>query len=139
MRRGQDRHELGATVAATLFPDDAAFLLGIALGTPIADIVARLGTPQDDNGRQRYRLDVPDPADKGRRLDVRIHQQLARAHIVTASFYSSDRIDVDAAYQQIRKHLKGHHGRPDKEMTGVLKFLYSFEGPEFAGVTSIRC
>ena len=56
---------------------------------------------------------------------------------LTRRFYSGDKIDVDAPYRLLRKHLNKHHGKPGKELTGVLKFIWQLNGSEFAGNTAV--
>ncbi|MCA9570644.1 MAG: hypothetical protein KC656_22535, partial [Myxococcales bacterium] len=112
-------------------------LRGITLGTPVAEVTAREGAPRLVDGTAELDFPLDDPFENGRRVLVRIHQQIARTHQVAAFFSSRDRLDVDSAYRLVRKHLQGVHGRPDQEKTGVLKFVYTLKDSPHPAKTSV--
>lgn len=137
MRPGQDRHDVAETITELLFPEDAGHIRGIRVGDPVAEIVGREGTPRTEGNGAIFDFEVDDPFEHGRRVELRVNQQLGRASIVTAFFYSANRLDVDSAYRIIRKRLKAHHGKPDKELTGVLKFIYELVDVPHPSTTSV--
>lgn len=128
MRRGQDRHAVGEAVCALMFPDEAPTILGASLGSTVTALTERFGEPSPGSPAV-FAFPVEDPVDNKRVLEVRVFHRQGRVHILDGRFYSEDRMDVDSAYRTIRKHLKSAHGKPDKEMTGTLKFLYDVAGP----------
>lgn len=138
-RRGSDRFEVGDAVCDTLLPEEAGHLLGVKLGDGLDGVRARFGEPEPGDRAALYRFTLEDPFNNDRRVEVRLFHQNQRVHILDGRFYSNDRMDVDAAYRSVRKQLKAHHGRPGKEMTGVLKFVYEVEdGPAPCRTTICR-
>ena len=129
MRPGQDRHDLAAEVMGLLYPEDVGFLRGITLGERSSDIGEREGrTPRPDGPGAALDYEVTDPLSHGRTLTLKFHQQQGRASTATAFFVSQNRMDVDSVYRLVRKHLQACHGRPSKQMTGVLKFIWRHDG-----------
>ncbi len=124
---------MGATVRELMFAGTSGYLLDAKLGGSWAELTARAGEPTDGV----YLFEVDDPVGSGRRLEVRVRQQHGRVHMIDGRFFSANKIDVDAAYDAVRKHLKAAHGRPGRERGGVLKFVYTLEGVEHASRTTV--
>lgn len=138
MRRGQDRHELGQIVLDRMFPDGSPFLRGVQLGAELADVSAKEGVePEIRRDGAVFTYDIEDPLNSGRKLTLELLLIQTRVRALTMRFYSGDKIDVDAPYRLLRKHLNKHHGKPGKELTGVLKFIWQLSGSEFAGNTAV--
>ena len=62
---------------------------------------------------------------------MRVGQALARANAIEVSFFSRDKMDVDAAWAKVRDHLDALHGKPAKEVTGLLTFVWTLQGTTF--------
>lgn len=138
MARGKDRHEIGAEAMGLLFPDGVSHIRGIQLGERLPDILAReTAAAHQEGDRLELHFPVTDPDEKGRRVVVRVHQQTMAATSITAFLYSADRMDVDAAYRLVRKHLMKLYGKPEKELTGVLKFLWDLPDQVAPARTSV--
>lgn len=135
MRRGQDRHELAETIQGLIYPDGVGHIRGLRIGATREQVVEALGQPPSPASPITYTFEVDDPHDDGRRLQVEVYFNQGLVHILTARFFSATKLDVDGGYRLVRKHLKKQHGRPGKELTGVLKFLWDLsDGP---GQTSV--
>lgn len=124
MRRGQDRFVVGDTVRDLLFPTADGHLGGARLGDALAELADRLEQETGVSSPISFPLSVDDEPGHGRRAELRVFHQKGRINILDGRFYSGNRMDVDSAYRAIRRHLEKHHGKPDKELTGVLKFLF---------------
>lgn len=122
LRPGMDRHEVGAQVADLLL-DEAQVPPGLQSLTPIGAALHR--DRQVDHP-------VEDPFGNGRRItgraSFRFDGSLEQAVVY---FRSRDKMDVDAAYQAVRKRLGGH-GAPVREVTGHLTFRWSVSGGSVA-------
>jgi hypothetical protein len=127
MPRGKDRFAVGESVCSTLFPEGSGHLLGTRLGDELTELATRAEQAAGPGSPATFTFTVDDPEGKGRVLELRAFHQKGRVNILDGRFYSTDRMDVDSAYRYIRKHLERAHGKPDKELTGVLKFLYDVE------------
>ncbi len=130
MRAGADRFDVGADVLDLVFPDGTPSPLGVALGTPLAELPTPPAWTPSGGGSQTS-LDLADPPGNGRRLTVRVGQALARANAIEVSFFSRDKMDVDAAWAKVRDHLDALHGKPAKEVTGLLTFVWTLQGTTF--------
>lgn len=128
MRRGQDRHSVADHVVELLFPSGSGHVLDLPVGTPVAEIEDRMGAPRHEGGALVYDLPIDDPNDDGRRIELRVHQTVGRAQIVTVLVLSRNRLDIDAPYRLLRKHLDKAWGKPDKSMGGVLTFRWTVKG-----------
>lgn len=138
MRPGEDRHEVGATVLELMFPGGVGHLRGIRVGEELAAVIEREGRePERGQGRATFSYEVQDPNGAGRVLHIELLLQQTRVNNVTARFYSGDKIDVDAGNRLVRKHLEEKFGRPDREMTGVLKFVWSVGDAAVPARTSV--
>lgn len=126
MRRAQDRHETGQQILDHLFPEGAAVLRGVHVGAPLADLAA--AGFADEAGTWRYRIGLEDPKGYGREIVVSVQARGSVVGALTARFTSEHRLDHDAAYRLLKTHLAGAHGRPGREVTGVLTFLYDVAG-----------
>jgi hypothetical protein len=134
VRRGEDRHAIGAIALDLLFPERAATLGGIALGTPLTEVATRLGEGRVEGGTTVWERELEDPHGNGRQLTLRIGGQLGRAHRLEARLFSRDKLDVDAAWREVKDHLDAALGAPEKQVTGVLTFVWKVPGA-YAGLT----
>lgn len=133
MRAGADRFDVGAEVLDLIFPEDAPVALGVALGTPLADLPSPPVWTAGGGGAEAV-LEVSDPPGNQRRLTVRVGAVLARANAIEVSFFSKDKMDIDAAWAKVRDHLERLHGKPGKEVTGLLTFVWTLKGATFPTV-----
>lgn len=130
MRKGEDRHQVGAEVFELLFPEGAPLVRGLALGSDAAEVEARLGPSTAGSSPYERTWAVDDPHGNQRRVVVSVAMRLAlplgrtRAEMVTARWLSADRLDIDSAWTKVREHLERLHGRPDKEVGNVLKLIW---------------
>jgi hypothetical protein len=121
-----------------MFPDKSGFIRGLQLGAELDDIVeSEDAEPLRARDGATFDYDVEDPRDSGRRLTLEVLLIQTRARALTFRFYSTNKIDVDAPYRLIRKLLDKAHGRPAKELSGVLKFIWTLRGSELPSTTSI--
>lgn len=132
MRKGDDRHEVGADVFAWLFPAEGprgALVRGVALDDDAVALDAALGA--SEGGRWTWR--PTDPHGNGRRVVVEVQQRrgpggTATVDQLAARFYSADRLDIDSAWTHVRAHLERHHGAPSREVGHVLKLVWPVAG-----------
>lgn len=132
MRKGEDRHEVGAEVFAWLFPPDSqrpGLIRGVALDDDAAVLEASLGPAEGG----RWTWCPSDASGNGRRVVLEVHQRrgpggTATIDQVSARFYASTRLDVDSAWTPVRAHLERHHGAPARDVGQVLKLVWSVEG-----------
>lgn len=119
MRPGQDRHDVGQEVADLILPGDGALPAGIVAEGP-------LGAPLAAGNNVELALD--DPFDHGRRITAITSRSMLRGFSgATIHFRSRNKLDVDAAYQGIRKRL-GVHGAPERAVGTHLVFRYALPG-----------
>ncbi len=123
LRPGMDRHDV-ATEVAELLLSDQGLPAGLSDHGPIGKAL-RVGRSVD------HALD--DPFDNGRRIVGQCTRQ-ADGSLLQASlmFRSSDKMDVDSAYQALRKALRTH-GSPTREQGSHLVFTWTVPG----GTTSL--
>lgn len=118
LRPGMDRHKVGETVADLLL-DGAGVPVGLVAHGPVGE--ALLSGRGVDHA-------VEDPFDNGRRITgtatLRYDKSLETGVLF---FRSSDKMDVDAAYQAMRKRLR-KHGAPSREVARKLTFTWSVGG-----------
>lgn len=130
VRRGEDRHIVGAEVFELLFPEGAALVRGVGVGQPEADLAQRLGPPAPGEGPWERTLRPADPHGNDRRVvlqaQVRRTQGGGAAQVdgINARFLSADRTDIDSAWVLVRAHLEKHHGAPGKEVGNVLTLVW---------------
>lgn len=136
MRAGADRFDVGADVLELLFPGGVPVPLGIALGTPLSELPPTAGWALSGGG-QAASLEVADPPGNGRRLTVKVGQALGRANALEIHFFSRDKMDVDAAWAKVRDHLDALHGKPSKEVTGVLTFVWTIQRVAYPTVARV--
>lgn len=137
MRLGSDRHELGDVVFGMLFPDGVARVRGARVGEPLDALVAREGAPARSEGNQvSWALPVEDPAGHGRALHLWGTRIQDKVVTLQARLVSRNRIDIDAAWRPVKDHLDARHGAPAKQVTGVLKLVWTVAGEPHPTVIS---
>lgn len=129
MRPGQDRHEHAERVRSILLPADTPGLFGLRPGDMLTDARAAIeGLVPDGQGGLAATLSLPDPFESRRRLEVNIMPERDRVKIVAVKLFSDDRMDIDGPYKDLRRALDGIVGKPDREVSGTLTFIYRVPG-----------
>lgn len=137
MRRGADRHELGADIVALLFPDDAPHLRGLHIGSDADKVPAHLPGAKPVDGGWSWTHTPDDPHGSGRHVEIRVQTQAGRVAAVTAFVRSQDKMDIDAPYRPIRDLLDGAFGKPERERGGTVVFVWAYMDGAYAVHTRI--
>jgi hypothetical protein len=126
VRVGSDRFSVGDQVFDRWFPDEVPRIRGWRVGDEVAALVAAEGPPaRREDALAEWVFAVDDPGGNERR--VVLWAQLIKDRVVTlhARFTSRDRMDVDAAWRPIKDHLDKLHGQPAKQVSGLLKLVWT--------------